>query len=98
MPCTHPNCKGVQARVCMTIEVLTLQEAILFPAGRARDAPNENPHLDQPVRPGLFDGLGLSFAFFNPFGMFKRYFKICCCCICVVAIVAVAVFLSTQSG
>ena len=98
VPCTHPNFKGVQARVCMTIEVLNMQEAILFPAGRARDAPNENPHLENPVRPGLFDGLGLSFAFFNPFGMFKRYFKICCCCICVVAIVAVAVFLSTQSG
>ena len=96
VPFTHPNFKGVQARVCMSIEVLTLQEAILFPAGRARDAPNENPHLDTPVRPGLFDGLGLSFSFFNPFGMFKKYFRLCCCCICVVAVVAVAVLLSAQ--
>ena len=96
VPCTHPNYAGVQARVCITIEVLTLQESILRPAGRRRDAPNENPHLDMPVRPGLFDGLGINFNFFNPFGMFRKYFVRCCICLVIVAVVAVVLFFATS--
>ena len=91
-----PNFKGAQARICITIEVLTLQESILRPAGRRRDAPNENPHLDMPVRPGLFDGLGINFNFFNPFGMFRKYFVRCCICLVIVAVVAVVLFFATS--
>ena len=94
--CTHPNFKGVQARVCLTIEVMTLAESIRAPAGKGRDAPNENPHLDMPVRPGLFDGLGFNINFFNPFAMFRKYFIRCCCCLIIVAVIAIVVFLQVS--
>ena len=33
------------------LEVVTAEEASLRPAGRSREDPNENPHLDPPKRP-----------------------------------------------
>ena len=32
----------------MEIEILTEEEVQLWPAGKARDDPNRNPHLDEP--------------------------------------------------
>ena len=74
MSCTHPSYVGVRAQVCLTIELLTRAEAELRPAGKARDAPNEHPHLDEPLRPSILDALGFNLNFFNPFLMFKKYF------------------------
>ena len=91
--CSHPNFKGVQARVRMSIEICTVAESILRPAGNRRDAPNENPFLEMPIRPGLFDGLGLAFNFslFN-FGMIKKYLIKCCICCVIVGVIAGALF------
>ena len=35
--CNHPNFKGVQARVRLSIEVMTLPESLIKPAGRERN-------------------------------------------------------------
>ena len=45
------------------------------------------------VRPGLFDGLSLSFNFslFN-FGMIKKYLVRCCICCIIVGVAAVALY------
>ena len=87
--CNHPNFKGVQARVRLSIEVMTLPESIIKPAGRERNAPNENPYLEMPVRPGLFDGMGLAFNFsLINFGMLKKYLVRCCICCVIVGVLA----------
>ena len=93
---THPNFKGVQARIRISIEVCTVAESIIRPAGNRRDAPNENPFLEMPIRPGLFDGLGLSFKFFNPFMMFKKFFMKCCICCIIVGVIAGALFVMSM--
>ena len=85
---THPNFKGVQARVRMSLEVCTVAESIIRPAGNRRDAPNENPFLEMPVRPGLFDGLNLSLKFFNPMMLFMKYRVKCCICCIIIGVVA----------
>ena len=97
MPCTHPNYVGVQARVCLTIEVLTRAETVQRPAGKARDAPNENPHLDEPIRPTFLDALGINLNMFNPFMMFRRYFVIFCVLATTAGVVVLVVLLVTGS-
>ncbi len=97
VPCTHPNYVGVQARVCLTIEVLTRAEAVQRPAGKARDAPNENPHLDEPIRPTFLDALGINLNMFNPFMMFRRYFVIFCVLATTAGVVVLVVLLVTGS-
>ena len=93
--CTHPSYAGVRAQVCLTIELLTRAEAELQPAGKAREAPNENPHLDEPLRPSILDALGINLNFFNPFLMFKKYFvRLCVCLILVGAVVVVFLLVS----
>jgi hypothetical protein len=49
--------------------------------------------LARQVRPGLFDGLSLSFNFslFN-FGMIKKYLVRCCICCIIVGVAAVALY------
>ena len=85
---THPNFKGVQARVRMSLEVCTVAESIIRPAGNRRDAPNENPFLETPIRPGLFDGLNLSLKFFNPLALLMKYKVKCCICCIIIGVVA----------
>ena len=88
---THPNFKGPQARIRISLEVCTVAESIIRPAGNRRDAPNENPYLEMPIRPGLFDGLGFSLNFFNPFMLFQKYKAKCCICCIIVGVVAALV-------
>ena len=95
VPCTHPNYVGVQARVCISIEVLTHAEALLRPAGKARDAPNENPHLDEPLRPGFFDSLGFNLNLLNPFLMFRKYFVRWCILLVVIGVLVLVIVLVT---
>ena len=74
--CTHPSYVGVRAQVCLTIELLTRAEAELRPAGKARDAPNEHPHLDEPLRPSILDALGFNLNFFNrrvQYNLFRQW-------------------------
>ena len=94
---THPNFKGVQARVRMSLEVCTVAESIIRPAGNRRDAPNENPHLDEPIRPTFLDALGINLNMFNPFMMFRRYFVIFCVLATTAGVVVLVVLLVTGS-
>ena len=95
--CHHPNFKGAQARVRLSIEVLTLPESLIKPAGRERNAPNENPYLEAPIRPGLFDGMGLAFNFsLINFGMLKKYLVRCCICCIIVGVIAGVVALQVM--
>ncbi len=48
--CTSPKAEGPRARVCLTVELLKLDEAALKPAGKGRDTPNANPRLVAPIR------------------------------------------------
>ena len=93
MSCSHPSYVGVRAEVCLTIELLTRAEAELRPAGKAREAPNENPHLDEPLRPSILDALGINLNFFNPFLMFKKYFVRLFLCLILLGGAALVVFL-----
>ena len=40
-----------QGKLELDIEVLSEEEALLKPAARSRDEPNQNPHLEEPHRP-----------------------------------------------
>ena len=93
--CTHPSYVGVRAQVCLTIELLTRAEAELRPAGKARDAPNEHPHLDEPLRPSILDALGFNLNFFNPFLMFKKYFMRLFLCLILLGGTGLVVFFVT---
>jgi len=84
VPTTHPNFKGNQGTVRLTIQLLPRAEALQMPVGLGRDAPNQHPFLQTPIRPSLFDGLGIDFNFLNPFYFFKKY-GLCCLVCCVVA-------------
>jgi len=97
IPCTHPNYKEVQARVRISMELVTRADAIIRPAGKGRGSPNMNPYLPDPVRPNFFDGLGINFNFLNPFYLLKKY-RVCCagCCCCIIAVGVL--FLMSQSG
>ena len=86
IPCTHPNYKEVQARVRLTMELVSRADAIMRPAGKGRGAPNMHPFLPDPVRPNFFDGLGINFNFLNPFYLLRKYRACCCCCCCCVAV------------
>ena len=91
---THPNFKGNQGTVKLTIELMPRAEALQKVVGNGRDAPNQFPFLAEPVRPSLFDGLGINLNFLNPFYFFKKYAVCCCACLVVVAVVMVFVMLS----
>ena len=91
--CTHPSYVGVRAQVCLTIELVTRDEAELRPAGKAREAPNENPHLNEPLRPSILDALGINLNFFNPFLMFKKHFVRFCICLILLGGVALVILL-----
>jgi len=95
VPTTHPNFKGNQGTVRLTIELLVRAEALQKPVGLGREAPNQYPFLATPIRPSLFDGLGIDFNFLNPFYLFKKYGL--CCCICCVIAAAVYVFIMLNS-
>jgi hypothetical protein len=95
VPTTHPNFKGNQGTVRLTIELLVRAEALQKPVGLGREAPNQYPFLATPIRPSLFDGLGIDFNFLNPFYLFKKYGL--CCCICCVIAAAVFIFITLNS-
>ena len=97
VPFSHPNFPGVQARVCVTVEVLTRAEAVLRPAGKRRGPPNENPHLEEPLRPTFLDSLGIGFNTHNPFLAFRKYYVRFCVCLTVIG-AAVLVIVLAQGG
>ena len=67
VPTTHPNFKGNQGSIRLSIELIPRGEALQKPVGLGREKPNQFPFLPTPVRPSLFDGLGIDFNFLNPF-------------------------------
>ncbi|KAL3916050.1 MAG: hypothetical protein SGPRY_006984 [Prymnesium sp.] len=99
VPCTHPNFKQVQARVRMTIELVSRADAIMKPAGKGRGPPNQYPYLPEPIRPNMFQGLGslLNLNLFNPFFLLKKY-RLCCCGCCICLIISIVIFLQVQGG
>lgn len=48
---THPNYKGPQGKLELSIEVMPKFEADTMPAGLGREMPNQNPVLPKPERP-----------------------------------------------
>ena len=94
VPTTHPNFKGVQGTVRLTIELLPRGEALQRPVGQGREKPNQFPFLPEPIRPSLFDGLGIDLNFLNPFYFFKKYAVCCCACL----VIAVVVYLVIMMG
>lgn len=40
-----------QGKVELELEVVTEEEELVRPAGKAREEPNRNPHLPEPERP-----------------------------------------------
>ena len=93
VPTTHPNFKGNQGTVKLTIELMPRAEALQKVVGNGRDAPNQYPYLPTPVRPSLFDGLGIDFNMLNPFYFFKKYGVCCCACLVVAAVVVVIIMI-----
>ena len=89
---THPNFTGTQGTVRLTLELLPRGEALQKPAGLGRAAPNQHPFLPEPVRPSLFDGLGIDLAMFNPLIFFRRYALCCCIAALIGAVVFVIIF------
>eukprot|EP01119_Soliformovum_irregulare_P020127 TRINITY_DN648_c0_g1_i1.p1 TRINITY_DN648_c0_g1~~TRINITY_DN648_c0_g1_i1.p1 ORF type:complete len:1282 (+),score=464.21 TRINITY_DN648_c0_g1_i1:141-3986(+) len=89
---THPAATGTQGQVEVSFELLDLEEARRRPAGMGRSEPNENPHLDPPVRPETS---------FNPFRLDKMISKVLWqqhkwkiyigCGICIAVIIAIIV-------
>ena len=56
-----------QGKLELEVEVLSEEEALLKPAARSRDEPNQNPHLEEPNRPAT------SFLWFtSPLKTFKH--------------------------
>jgi len=92
---THPNFKGNQGTIKLSIELMPRAEALQKPVGLGRDAPNQFPFLITPVRPSLFDGLGIDFNLFNPFYLFKKYAVCCCACLIIVAVVFIVLQVAT---
>jgi len=84
---THPAFQGTQGNVLSSFELISFPESQRRPAGFGRKEPNENPHLDPPVRPETS---------FNPL-RFDKYAskvvwgqnkgKIIGVCICIVVII-----------
>ena len=72
VPCTHPNFKGAQGTLRLTIELLPRMESLQKPVGLGRSQPNQFPALVEPIRPSMFDGLGINLDFLNPFAFFKK--------------------------
>eukprot|EP01114_Cavostelium_apophysatum_P012665 TRINITY_DN2890_c0_g1_i2.p1 TRINITY_DN2890_c0_g1~~TRINITY_DN2890_c0_g1_i2.p1 ORF type:complete len:2032 (+),score=608.70 TRINITY_DN2890_c0_g1_i2:72-6098(+) len=64
---THPSAQGVQGKIQVSFELLSLDEASRFPAGLGRKEPNDNPFLPKPDRPETS---------FNPFRLDKQFTKI----------------------
>ena len=93
IPTTHPNFKGSQGTVRLTIELLPCGEARMKPVGLGRAKPNQFPFLAEPVRPSLFDGLGIDFNMLNPFYFFKKYAMCCCICAVIAAVVVVVIMM-----
>ena len=89
VPTTHPNFKGNQGNVKLTIELMPRAEALQKVVGLGREAPNQYPYLPIPVRPSLFDGLGINLNLLNPFYFFKKYAVCCCACLVVAGVIAV---------
>jgi dysferlin len=56
----------LKGKIELELELLTEEESMQRPAGRGREAPNENPKLDEPKRP---DASFLWFA--SPLRTFK---------------------------
>ncbi|EDO43088.1 predicted protein, partial [Nematostella vectensis] len=64
--CYQEGIEEPTGKIEMTIEVLNSNEAAVKPAGKGRDEPNQNPHLDEPNRPAT------SFLWFtSPFKTLK---------------------------
>ena len=93
VPCTHPNFKGAQGSLRLTIELLPRMESLQRPVGLGRSKPNQFPMLVEPIRPSLFDGLGINLDFLNPFAFFKKYAVVCCVCCVIVATVFLVIFM-----
>ena len=71
----HANRSGRQARVCVSLELLSQSEAAEKPAGFGREEPNQHPKLSQPARPesggpGLLDAI---------LGLCKPVLAVCGC-------------------
>jgi len=93
---THPAFQGTQGQVLVSIELLTVDEALRRPAGFGQKEPNENPHLEPPKRPETS---------FSPFrldkmaskvvwGQNKGKFIAVCVCIVVVIVLFLIIYLS----
>lgn len=81
----------------ISIELLPRAEAIMMPAGKARNAPNQHPFLPDPVRPNLFQGLGINLNFLNPFFLLKKYrFCVICCCSAVCGVIVLLVIVQAK--
>ena len=96
VPTTHPNFKGNQGTIRLTIELMPRAEALTKPVGNGRELPNQFPYLPTPVRPSLFDGLGINFNLLNPFYFFKKYAV--CCCACLIVAVVIFVVITIMRG
>ena len=52
--------------------IIELQIVHQKPVGLGRSQPNQFPALVEPIRPSMFDGLGINLDFLNPFAFFKK--------------------------
>jgi len=83
----HPNTEGVQGRVEVQIDLLTVEEALSKPVGKGREDPNQYPVLPPPERPET------SFSPFRPDQYVKQVFwkkyrgKIMCCGVILVLLI-----------
>ena len=65
-----------------------------IPLLSGREKPNQFPFLPQPVRPSLWDGLGIDFNLLNPFYFFKKYAVCCCACLVIAAVIFIVIMVS----
>eukprot|EP00485_Elphidium_margaritaceum_P004276 CAMPEP_0202695866 /NCGR_PEP_ID=MMETSP1385-20130828/9321_1 /ASSEMBLY_ACC=CAM_ASM_000861 /TAXON_ID=933848 /ORGANISM="Elphidium margaritaceum" /LENGTH=1764 /DNA_ID=CAMNT_0049351945 /DNA_START=35 /DNA_END=5329 /DNA_ORIENTATION=- len=83
----------VQGKLQVSMELMTSEEAVKFPAGLGRGDPNMNPYLPEPEGRFRFS--------LNPFAMLKQllgdklFYKLCGG-ICCIACLAIAIFFGPQ--
>eukprot|EP00456_Euglypha_rotunda_P050257 TRINITY_DN4037_c0_g1_i3.p1 TRINITY_DN4037_c0_g1~~TRINITY_DN4037_c0_g1_i3.p1 ORF type:complete len:176 (+),score=16.04 TRINITY_DN4037_c0_g1_i3:158-685(+) len=85
----HPNFKGNQGRMEISIELIPVTVASQLPAGLGRSDPNANPFLPEP------EGR-INWSLFHPLDMLKEilgpeiYRKLCLGCFCALCVTACA--------
>ncbi|KAJ6247531.1 c2 calcium-dependent membrane targeting [Anaeramoeba flamelloides] len=93
----HPNHEDEErGKIEVSIEILPESEARAKPAGLGRKDPNENPHLEDPVRPfSSFAPWRLDKYFKIGWGKYRKYVYCAICCLLCLVIMIIVIYLKS---